>query len=63
MVKNMPANADVREAGSIPGSGRSSGGGQGQPNLIFLSGISHGQRSLVGYGPEGHKESYTAEVT
>ena len=62
MVKNMPANADVREAGSIPGSGRSSGGGQGQPNLIFLSGISHGQRSLVGYGPEGCKESDTTEV-
>ena len=28
MVKNLPANAgDVREPGSIPGSGRSPGGG------------------------------------
>ena len=28
MVKNLPANAgDIRDAGSIPGSGRSPGGG------------------------------------
>ena len=32
MVKNPPANArDVRDAGSIPGLGRSSGGGHGNP--------------------------------
>ena len=32
MVKNPPASAgDVRESGSIPGSGRSSGGGHGNP--------------------------------
>ena len=32
MVKNPPANAkDVRDAGSIPGSGRSPGGGYGNP--------------------------------
>ena len=32
MVKNMPANAEViRDAGSIPGSGRSSGEGNGKP--------------------------------
>ena len=32
MVKNLPANAeDVREAGSIPGSGRSPGEGSGNP--------------------------------
>ena len=32
MVKNPPANAgDVREAGSIPGLGRSSGEGNGNP--------------------------------
>ena len=32
MVKNLPANAgDVRDVGSIPGSGRSSGGGHGNP--------------------------------
>ena len=32
MVKKLPANAvDVREVGSIPGSGRSPGGGHGNP--------------------------------
>ena len=32
MVKNLPANAgDVRNSGSIPGSGRSSGGGHDNP--------------------------------
>ena len=32
MVKNLPANAgDIRDAGSIPGSGRSPGGGHGNP--------------------------------
>ena len=34
MVKNPPANArDVRDGGSIPGSGRSAGGGHGNPLL------------------------------
>ena len=32
-VKNSPASADVRDVGSIPGSGRSPGGGQGNPPL------------------------------
>ena len=32
MVKTMPASAgDVRDMGSIPGSGRSPGGGRGNP--------------------------------
>ena len=32
MIKNAPANAgDVRDAGSIPGSGKSPGGGHGNP--------------------------------
>ena len=34
VVKNLPANAnagDVRDTGSIPGSGRSYGGGHGNP--------------------------------
>ena len=32
MVKNPPANAgDLRDEGSIPGSGRSPGGGLGNP--------------------------------
>ena len=32
MVKNLPANAgDVKDMGSVPGSGRSPGGGRGNP--------------------------------
>ena len=32
VVKNLPANAgDIRDAGSIPGSGRSPEGGHGNP--------------------------------
>ena len=33
------------------------------PTVVFLRGESHGQRSLVGYGPWGRQESDTAEVT
>ena len=32
-----------------------------QPTPVFLPGESHGQRSLVGYSPWGHKESDTTE--
>ena len=31
MVKNLPANADERDMGSVPGLGRSPGGGHGNP--------------------------------
>ena len=33
------------------------------PILAFLPGESHGQRSLAGYSPWGHKESDTTEAT
>ena len=32
-----------------------------QPTPVFLPGESHGQRSLVGYSPRGHKESNVTE--
>ena len=32
-----------------------------QPTPVFLPGESHGQRSLVGFSPRGHKESDTTE--
>ena len=32
-----------------------------QPTLVFLPGESHGQRSLAGYSPCGHKESDTTK--
>ena len=34
-----------------------------QPIPVFLPGKSHGQRSLVGYSPRGHKEWDTTEHT
>ena len=50
VVKNPPASAgDIRDVSLIPGWGRSLGGRTWQPNLVFLPGESHGQRSLVGY--------------
>ena len=32
-----------------------------QPTPVFLPGKPHGQRSLAGYSPRGHKESDTTE--
>ena len=43
------ANAQ-RDLGSIPGSGRSPGGGH-EPTPVFLPGESHGQRNLADYSP------------
>ena len=34
-----------------------------KPTPVFSPGESHGQRSLVGYSPQGCKESDTTEVT
>ena len=53
-VKNSPADAE--NMGSIPGSGRSPWRREWQPTPVFLPGEFHGQRSLVGYSPLGHKE-------
>ena len=50
VVKNIPTNVgDIKDAGSISGSGKSPEGGQ--PTPVFLPGESHRQRSLVGYSP------------
>jgi len=49
VVKNPPANAgDIRDMGSITGSGRSPGGGNGNPLYSYLENP-HIQRSLAGY--------------
>ena len=65
MVKNPLASAgDVREAGSIPGLGRSPGGGNG--NLLQYSCLQNPMdsgSSLGGYCPWGCKESDRTEVT
>ena len=51
VVKNPPANAgDVRDAGWIPGLGRSPGEGHGNPlHCSYLENTMNGQRSLAGY--------------
>ena len=61
VVKNLPAN--VRDLGSVPGWGRSPGGGNGNPLQYACLESPHGQRSLVGYSPWGGRESDTSEHT
>ena len=57
MGKETLCNAgDAADMGSILVSERSPLGGKWQPTTVFLPGESHGQRSLVGYNPKGHKE-------
>ena len=76
VIKNLPADAgDKRDGGSIPGLGRSPGGGNGNPlqysclgNSMY-GGVSratvHGvaQRSLAGYSPRGRKKLDMTEHT
>ena len=52
---------NAEDPGSIPGSGRFPWRRKWQPTPIFLSGKSHGQRSLVDYSAWGCKESDTTE--
>ena len=53
---------DIRDAGLIPWSGKSLGGEYGNPIQYFCLENTHGQKSLVGYSPQGHKELGTNEV-
>ena len=53
---------DVRDTGSIPGSGRYPGGGQGNP-LQYSCLENLMDRSLVGYSPWGCKESDIDEAS
>ena len=62
--KESACNAgNARDVGSTPGAGRSPGERAWQPTPVFLPGESHGQRSLAGCSPRGHKESDVTEVT
>ena len=47
--------------GLIPGFGRYSGGGNGNPLHYSCLEKSHGQRKQAGYSPWGHKESDMTE--
>ena len=58
MVKNP---RDAGDLGSIPGLGRSPGGGPGDPLQYSCLENPHGQRTLAGYSPWGHRESDTTE--
>ena len=63
VVKNPSANAgDVRHEFN-PWVGKIPWRRAWQPTPVFLPGESHGLKSLVGYGPEGCKESDMTEVT
>ena len=65
MVKNPPANpGDTGDTDLIPGSERSPDGGNSSPlqlEILPLPRESHGQRSLVGYGPWDPKQSDRTE--
>ena len=65
MVKNPPANArDVRDTVLVPGLGRAPGGDMEDHSSILPWRIqSCGQRSLVGYNSQGHKELDTTRAT
>ena len=55
MGKNLPANAG--DNGFGPWVGKIPWRRKRQPTPVFLSGKSHGQRSLAGCSPGDHKES------
>ena len=53
-VKNPPANAgDTGDVGLIPGSGRSPGGGHGNP--LQYACLENPMRGLVGYSLKGRR--------
>ena len=56
MVKNLPG-----DVGSTPWVRKIPWRRAWQSAPVFLPGESHGQRSLVGYSPWGHKESDMTE--
>ena len=66
--EGFPGGSEVKasawntgDLGSIPGSGRSPGERNGNPTPVLLPGKSYGWRSLVGYCPQGRKESDMTE--
>ena len=62
VVKNPPANqGDLRNMVSILRSGRSPGGGHGNPLQYSCLENPHGLRSQAGYRPRGCKESDKTE--
>ena len=62
MIKNLPANAADIENMFEPWVEKIPWRRAWQHTPVFLLGESHGQRSLVGYSPEGSKESDTIQL-
>ena len=67
-IKGLPGGSDGKESArnagdwsSIPRSGRFPWRREWQPTPVVLPGKFHGQKSLAGYSPCGHKELDTAE--
>ena len=54
-LSGQECTCNAGKADSIPGSGRS-WRRKWKPTAVFLPGKSHGQRSLAGYSPWGHKK-------
>ena len=60
-LSGKESTCQCRRCGFNPWVGKIPWRRQWQPTPVFLPGKSHGQRSLVGYSPQGHKESDTTE--
>ena len=65
VVKNQPANAgDAGNMGSVPGLGRSSGGGHGHPlQYSCLGNLVDRGAWWATYSPWGHKKSQLSDYT
>ena len=64
MVKNPLANAgDIRDTGSVPGSGRSPGEGSGNPLQSSCQENPSDRGVWPGHSPRDHTEPNTTEVT
>ena len=61
MVKNPPVHAGDRRYCCDPWVGKIPWSRKWQAAPVFLPEKSHGQKCLMGYSPEGHKESDTTE--
>ena len=62
-LSGKESTCQAGDAGSIPGSGRSPGEGKWQATPALLPGKSHGQMTLVGCSPWGHKSDTTQQLT
>ena len=63
VVNNSPINAGDMWHGFDPWGGKIPWRRAWQPTPVFLPGEFHGQRSLMGYGPQDCKKLYMTEAT